>query len=298
MNQESADNQTSSHGSAEEESFSSYGMTAGEVIAVTVLNSGISVIGTISNILVILAVLLNRQLRQTCTAIFLINLSFFDLIICTVYAPMYIYDINYGSGATFEAVRFRMGFGLFIGSLNGEFSVTLDRFISICLPYCYVAWMRKICITSVVFASWSIAISLTLLSLLTDTPLYSFFYIAVIIILIISVAMYLVSRREAKRIASQYPPECQKFPFWNKSAKAVAMVAATSLLCWVPIAILPAVVAPSSPSFKRCIKVTLAFTSLSAAVDPFIFCWRLSDFRLALCACLRKVRCMIRQKIK
>lgn len=294
MNQESADNQTSSHGSAEEESFSSYGMTAGEVIALTVLNSGISVIGTISNILVILAVLLNRQLRQTCTAIFLINLSFLDLIICTVYAPMYIYDINYGSGATFEAVRFRMGFGLFIGSLNGEFSVTLDRFISICLPYCYV------CITSVVFASWFVVISLTLLSLLTDTPLYSFFYIAVIIILIISfhVAMYLVSRREAKRIASQYPPECQKFPFWNKSAKAVAMVVTTSLLCWAPIAIFPAVVAPSSPSFKRYIKVTLAFTSLSAAVDPFIFCWRLSDFRLALCACLRKVRRMIRQKIK
>lgn len=176
-----------------------------------------------------------------------------------------------------------MGFGLFIGSLNGEFSVTLDRFISICFPYCYVIWMTKICISSVVSASWFFAVSLTLLSLLTDTPLYSSFYIAVLIILIIvfHVAMYLVARREAKKIASQYP-SVPDFPFWNKSAKAVAMVVATSLLCWAPIVILPAVVSPSSLSFKRYIKVTLPFTSLSAAIDPFIFCWRLSDFRSAL----------------
>lgn len=85
-----------------EENFNSYGITAGEVIALTVISSGISVIGTVSNVLVILAVLLNRQLRQTCTDILLTNLSLSDLIICTVYVPMYIYDVNYGSGDRFE----------------------------------------------------------------------------------------------------------------------------------------------------------------------------------------------------
>lgn len=150
-------------------------MTTGEVLALTVLNSGISVIATISNILVIFAVLLNRQLRHTCTTVLLINLSLFDLIICAMYVPMYIYDINYRSSATFEDMRFRMIFGLFIGSLNREFSVTLNRFISICFPYCYVTWMTKICISFAVSAPWFVAISLTLLSLLTDTPLYNFF---------------------------------------------------------------------------------------------------------------------------
>lgn len=103
-----------------------------------------------------------------------------------------------------------MGFCLFIASLNGEFSVTLDRFISICFPYWYISWMTKMCISAVISASWIIAVSLTLLSLLTDTLLYSFFYIGVLILLIISfnVAMYLVARREAKKTTSQYPPEC------------------------------------------------------------------------------------------
>lgn len=112
------------------EVFNNYGIPAGEVIALTVVSSLISVIRTISNMLVILSVL-NRQLRETYTAILLTNLSFSDLIICAVYVPMYIFHINDGSGHRFEEVRFRMEFGLFIASLNGEFSVTLDRFIAI-----------------------------------------------------------------------------------------------------------------------------------------------------------------------
>ena len=105
-----------------DEVFNSYGIPAGEVIALTVASSLISVIGTISNMLVILSVLL----RETCTAILLTNLSFSDLIICAVYVPIYVFDINNGSGH-----RFRMGFGLFIASLNGELCVTLDGFIAI-----------------------------------------------------------------------------------------------------------------------------------------------------------------------
>lgn len=174
-------------------------------------------IETISNMLVILLVL-NRQLRETCTAILLTNLLFSDLIICAVYVPMYIFDINNGSGHRFEEVRFRMEFGLFIASLNGEFSVTLDHFIAISFLYCLSAeWrggvFRRFCSPRGSWRSfWPV------LSLLTDTPLYSFFYIAALIILIVAfnVAMYLVARWEAKKIASQHPLKCQEFPFWSK----------------------------------------------------------------------------------
>ena len=299
----SVDNQiysSSLNVSADEDNFGAYAsLTAGEVIALTVLSSGISVIGTISNILLILAVLLNRQLRQTCTAILLINLSSFDLIICVVYVPMFIYDVNYGSGALSETVRRRIRFGLFIGSLNGELSVTLGRFISICFPYWYLAWTTNIRMSAVLSLSWFVAIVLTLLSLLTDPSRYSFLYITVILILIVSfhLVMYVVARREAEKIASQFPPECQKFPLWNKSAKTVAMVVAASFLCWAPIAILAAVASPSSPIFRRYLKITLAFTSLTAVVDPFVYCWRLSDFRSALYACLQKPRRILCQNV-
>lgn len=114
--------------------FDFYGMTSAEVIALTVFNGCIATIGTLSSILVILAVLLTRQLREICTAVLPISLSMTDVIICTVYQPMNIYDINYSSSAVTEAVRFRLGFGLFLASLNGELIVTLDRFIYIPYP--------------------------------------------------------------------------------------------------------------------------------------------------------------------
>lgn len=238
-------------------SFDFYGMTSSEVIALTVISSGIAVIGTVSNILVILAVLLTRQLREMCTAVLLISLSLTDVMICALYEPMYIYDINCGSSAIFEAVQFRLGFGLFLASLNGEFIVTLDRFIYICFPYRY-----------------------TLMSLFISVPFYSIFYITLIAILtvVLHISMYCFG---------QYPTVSK---IWSKSATVVTMTVAVNLLCWAPIVILPVVVPPSSPSFKRYIKITLAFPSLSAVIDPFIFCWRLKDFREALGTCLRKLR--------
>ena len=69
-------------------------MTSEEVLSLMILNSGISVTGTISNFLVILAVLSNRQLRQTGTAVLMVSLSSFDLMLCVVYQPMKIYTIN------------------------------------------------------------------------------------------------------------------------------------------------------------------------------------------------------------
>lgn len=270
-------------------------MTTAEVISITVLSNGISLIGTISNILVIFAILVNRRLRESCTAMFLVSLSCFDLIICAVFEPMYIYDINYGSSATLEAVRNKFGFGLFLGSLNSAFAVSLDRFIAICFPYHYVEWVTEKFTFIVIFLTWFVAVALTALSVPINPPLYSFVYIAAIILLIISfhITMYWVARREARQIARLYPLECQRFSIWGKSAKAIAMVIAAFLLCWVPIVITPAFVLPSSPSFLRSLKIALAFTSLSSAINPFIFCWRLAGFRKALCSRLRQANAVI-----
>lgn len=277
--------------SAKSGAFDNHGMTSAEVISLTVISCGIATIGTLSNILLTLSVLLTRQLRETCTAVLLISLSLTDALICAVYEPMYIYDINHDSSAVFEAVRFKLGYCLFLASLNGALNVTLDRFIYICCPYRYIALTSNKYVTmSAFFAQWFIAILLTLLSLV---PLYSFLYIAVIMMSLatLHISTYCIARRKDRKIASQYPSVNQRaLSIWNKATTVVTLTLVATLLCWTPIVILPAVVPPSSPSFKRYIKTALAFTSLSAAVDPFIFCWRLQEFRNALVACPRKLR--------
>ena len=280
---------------SEENTFPHHGMTVAEAISLTIINSGISMTGTISNILVIAAVLSNRQLRETGTATLLVSLSCFDLILCALYIPMLIFDINYGSSKTLTTVRGTFGQFVFIGSLNSAFCVSLDRFVSICYPYRYVEWMTGKLALQLIFITWFTAVAFSAIRVLSHPPIYLFFYIAILILLIISfhVAMCWVARREANQIARLYPPECQTLPIWNKSTVAVSMVIAASLVCWTPIVILPIFVSPSSPSFSHLIKDVLTFASLSSAINPFIFCWRLQGFRKALCLRLRKAKAVI-----
>lgn len=271
--------------------FDHYGMTLIEVMSLTAFSCVICMIGTLSNVLLTIAVLLTRELRKRYTAVFLISMSVTDTIICAVYEPMYIYDINHGSSAVMEKVRYRLGFCLLLASLNGQLTVTLDRFINIFYPYQYIALTNtRFVVLSAFFIQWFNAILLTLLSLLTSRPVFSVVYVAVIVIGLASlhISMYCAAQQHQRRIARQYPVVKQQVLFvWNKSTTVISMTLVATLLCWAPIMILPAVMSPSSPSFKRAVKVTLAFTTLSAAVNPFIFFWRLKDFRTALVTCLR-----------
>lgn len=281
--------------SSDDGAFDYYGLSAVAVISLTVISICIAVIGTIANILVLVAVVENHQLRQTNTAILLANLSCFDVIICAVYVPLYTYDINCGSSFKAAAFRNKFGFDVFLGSLNSVFATSLDRSVSICFPYLYVEWMTGKITSIMIFLSWFVALALTAPSLPIDPPLYSFVYISVIIVLIVSfhIAMFLVARREARQIITLFPSERRRLPIWNKSTTVVATVMVTSVICWALIVILPITVSPSSPSFLRLIKTALAFTSLSSAVNLFIFCWRLTAFRHALSSRLCRANAVI-----
>lgn len=274
--------------------FDHYGLSEGEVIGLTVASSAISSIGTVSNLLLTLTVLSTKQLRESFTAVLLISLSVCDALICSVYVPMYIWDIHHGASTTFENARGVMGFCLFLASLNGELIVFLERFIYIRFPYHYTNWMCKKYIAAATFCiQWFIAVALTIPLAFTRTPWYSVFYVAVLMAAIVSLHLYIYcfARQESQKIARQYPAgsQRQRMPVLSKSTTTVAMAVLATVSCWAPIVILPAIVPPSSPSFKRYVKIAASFTSLSAAVHPFIFCWKLQYFRNALVHCLYKL---------
>lgn len=288
--------------SADSGTFDNYGMTATEVTALTVMSGAISYVGTVSNILVILTVLLTRQLRESCTAVLLASLSFCDVLFCALYVPLYIHDINNGSDTVIEAVRWKIGVGVFLASLNAELIVSLDRFVYVCYPYSYINWTStKDVVIAALCAPYLFALVPILPLLFTRTPIYSFIYIAIIfaVILVLHLSMYRVARRQSQRIDRQYPtsawsPVHPRMPIWTKSTIAVAITVMASFLCWAPVVILPLIVPVTSPSFKRYSKVILAFPSLGAVTHPFIFCWKLMQFRKALIACMRKLRNQVR----
>ena len=120
INRESADSPitgSSANGSADEDNFTSYtDMTVGEGSHITKQRdfSDWNNLQHFGHPCCLTESTAAPNLHRHFTDQFII----FDLIICVVYVPMYIYDINYGSDALFDNVRSRMGFALFIGSLK------------------------------------------------------------------------------------------------------------------------------------------------------------------------------------
>ena len=167
--------------------------------------------------------------------------------------------------------------------------------LHICYPYHYInGTSTNTVIISALCAQYLFALALTLPLLFTRTPMYSLIYIAIVTaaILVLHLSMYLVARCKSQRVDRHYPTGSlhPKMPIWSKYTIAVAMAVMASFLCWAPAVFLPLIVPVSSPSFKRYIKVVLAFPSLGAAIHPFIFCWKLRQFREALIASMCKLR--------
>lgn len=68
----------------------------------------------------------------------LTSLSFCNVFICALYVPLYIHDINNGSDTVIGVVRWKIGAGVFLASLNAELIVSLDRFVYDCYLYRYI----------------------------------------------------------------------------------------------------------------------------------------------------------------
>ena len=280
---------------ADNSTFDNYGMTAAEVITLTVVSYFISSIGTMSNILVLFAVLLTRQLRESTTAVDQpIVLWCYHL--CSVRPHVHRRHPPWRRHRPWSC-EMASGLRVFHGILERRAHRHLWAVLYICYPYRYINWTSATHVAIAAFcAQWLPSLVLTLPLLVTSTTLYSFVYIVVVIAFIsglhVSIYMYCVARRESRKIARQYPAGSQtpRMPVWNKSVTAVAMAVMASLLCWAPVVFLPAIVSPTSPSFKHYIKIASAFTSMGAAIHPFIFCWKLRHFREALVNCLRKLR--------
>ena len=198
---------------ADNSTFHNYGMTSAEVITLTIVSYFTSSIGTMSNIFVLFGVLLTRQLRESCTAVLMISLSFCDAIICAVYVPMYIVDIHHGAGTVLEAVRWRVVFAFFMASLNGELIVTFERFVYICYPYRYINWTSATHVAIAAFCvQWLPSLVLTLPRLVTSTPLYSYVYIAVVIAFISGLHVSIYTALPGAKAAEKLPVSTPQGP--------------------------------------------------------------------------------------
>ena len=255
-----------------------YGFTASEVMILTTAHLATAVPGPVANGLMISCILLSPNLRETTTAIFLLNLAVVDFFVCVAYQPLYILLINgYISGVMNMVVRW-LGYGLQLTSLNGMLCLTVDRFISICYPFRYIVWMTEKRAHIMIAATWLVALVISVANIFPAIFAYLFVYIVIafFLMLALQIAIFVTARRQCRQISSQFVALGKNVPYQHKPTRAISLVMGAFLLCWLPI-----MVTPSTQSDKAII-FSLCFTSLNSLVNPIICCCQIRDIKNAL----------------
>ena len=112
-------------------------------IILSIICAFVSVIGTLGNSLVLLAVRRNTNLR-TVPDLFITSLAFSDLSVCTLYLPLLIYDFNHQAEddnlyLIFDITKAFFGHITMVASTTSMFAVTVDRVFAIRFPFKYIA---------------------------------------------------------------------------------------------------------------------------------------------------------------
>ena len=182
-----------------------------EFILIASVNCLTSVVGTFANGIIIGAFFLCTSQRET-TALLLISLSFADLLICSVYEPIFIHQFlsTRQLDGLYKSVQSFLGYGLMTASLNGLFTVAADRFIAIYLPFKYVQWMTEKNAIRLITAGWCIAlltsVCVTLSSQVTQHIIHAYITLILLVIPVMYFTIWWKAGKQEKRLRKFLQP--------------------------------------------------------------------------------------------
>ena len=263
-------------------------LTTDVVIFLSIMCALASVIGTLGNSLVLLAVRNNQNLR-TIPDLFIASLAFSDLSVCALYLPMVIYNINHRAPddhyMIFYAAKRFLGHASMVASASNMFAVTVDRVIAIRFSFKYIAVVTTRNALVGILVVWFVALtfgSLYIRQFVSTRFVSSYNVILLLLTIIMYIYIFVIAKRQENRIHNVHQgPE--GIVAEKKVAKTVFTVVGFYVLCWVPLLLLPAFVNPATNPIRfsksfRWVKTLLACNS---AINPYIYCMRSQKYRTA-----------------
>ena len=264
------------------------------VTALSVVSAIASLIGSVGNLLVLLAVFKNDNIR-TIPDFFIASLAFSDLTVCAVFLPMSIYRFrqqNTGQQKdSFYLTKNFLGHVSMVASATNMFAVTIDRVSAIRFPYKYVAVVTKRKAAITVTAVWMISIALGALhtgDLISSYAIGT--YSAVLLVNTIAMYIYIFvkAKRQENRIQDVATRMSESVSVEKKVAKTIFTVVGIYTACWLPMLLLPAFVNPSSEQFGHAYPWVITLLACNSALNPFIYCLKSQKYRLAFSKILRR----------
>ena len=276
-------------------------LTKDEAIILSLICALASVIGTLGNSLVLLAVYSNGNLR-TIPDLFITSLAFSDFSVCAMFLPMLIYDFNQNAGEksqaeleTFDLVKSFFGHTSMVASATNMFAVTVERVIAIRFPFRYVFMTKKHALVGIVVV-WIISLTFGGLYAPNLIPrLYIAFYCSALLVttIIMYIYIFITAKRQENRIQN-LQSGTDGAVTEKKVAKTIFTVVGVYALCWVPLLLLPVIVDfKTNPNqFGKGFNWAQTVLACNSAINPYIYCMRSKKYRTAFGKILRIQRCI------
>lgn len=271
-------------------------ITKDEAIILSVICAVASVVGTLGNALVILAVHKLKSHRKI-PDLFITSLAFSDISVCALFLPMMISSLNliardvYDKYVILDSAKLFIGHASMVASASNMFAVTVDRVIAIGFPYKYVVVMTTRNTLTAIVVIWFV--SLTFGALYTrdfiSTRYVSSYNLTMLSsTLTMYIYIFVAAKRQEDRVQN-IPVGPDAVAAEKKVAKTIFTVVGAYTLCWAPLFLFPAFVHPlrNSLLFRKGFLWIQILLAVNSAVNPYIYCIRREKYRTAFCKILK-----------
>ena len=267
------------------------------VVVLSVISALATLIGSVGNTLVLLAVLKNEHLR-TIPDLFITSLAFSDFTVCALFLPMSIYYFQHpeakDENVPFYQAKSFFGHTSMVASATNMFAVTIDRVFAIGFPFKYTAKMTTLHALVGIAIVWTI--SFTFGALYTRdviSNLYVRFYSVILLFSTIALYIYIfvTAKRQENRI-QDIRKVSDGSAVEKKVAKTIFTVVGIYAICWLPMLLFPAIVNPSTKpvQFGKGFPWVHTLLACNSAFNPYIYCMRSQKYRKAFGKILKMKR--------
>uniref|UniRef100_A0A7N8YRU6 Adenosine receptor A3 n=1 Tax=Mastacembelus armatus TaxID=205130 RepID=A0A7N8YRU6_9TELE len=291
-------------------------------------NTAIALASVLGNVLVVLAVYVNRALRNT-TFCFIVSLAVADIAVGVLVIPLAII-ISMGFNTQFYTCLFLTCLLLIItqSSILSLLAIAIDRYLRVKIPTRYdtivtqgrayvavcLCWMLSFLTGLVPMIGWNthdakgnssssreIFCKFTAVMSM-DYMVYFNFFGWVVAPLTIMIALYGEIFRVIRRQLNQRAEAtCDGDRYYQKElklAKSLALVVFLFALCWLPIHIMNCIsfFCPKCYIPKFATYIGIFMSHVNSALNPMVYAFRIKRFRLTLIQITR--RCMLCRPIQ
>lgn len=263
------------------------------IIALAVLNTVLSIFGSVMNSLVVLVILTNKNLQKGLNLLIL-SLATAGLLTCAIAQPMYVHAILY---CTDEASMFQEALivvaliTLHALTLN-LVAITIHRWKALSRPFTHLLLVSKKHASLAIGGVWIVSILMGVFFATKPGKLVAaYVHLAMTLAWIGGyIRLFCLVKKQRSKIASlECSPTAQfqkaSIKFENEALKTSAILVGLSLLCFFPNIIFDFM--GHVDEIRMAWEFTVLF--LNSSLNPCVFIWRSHQFREVLAKNVRHV---------